>query len=82
MSEQQEQSEEAGLLPSQDLEPSKEDDAHGHFRQVPAASLTSFFFPFVTGAPSASCARSWVPTPGRFCFHSSNLFCDFYLSHV
>lgn len=34
MSEQQEQSEEAGLLPSQDLEPAKEDDAHGHFRQV------------------------------------------------
>ncbi|XP_075874949.1 GRAM domain-containing protein 2A isoform X2 [Nelusetta ayraudi] len=32
MSEQPEQSEEAGLLPSQDLEPSKEDDAHGHFR--------------------------------------------------
>lgn len=34
MTEQQEQSEETGLLPSQDLDPSKEDDAHGHFRQI------------------------------------------------
>ncbi|KAM9408091.1 GRAM domain-containing protein 2A [Pholidichthys leucotaenia] len=32
MTEQQEQSEETGLLSTQDLDPSKDDDAHGHFR--------------------------------------------------
>uniref|UniRef100_A0A3Q1JD83 GRAM domain-containing protein n=1 Tax=Anabas testudineus TaxID=64144 RepID=A0A3Q1JD83_ANATE len=32
MTEQQEQSEEAGLLSTQDLDPSKDDDTHGHFR--------------------------------------------------
>ncbi|XP_017269758.1 GRAM domain-containing protein 2A isoform X2 [Kryptolebias marmoratus] len=32
MTEQQEQGEVTGLLSSQDLEPSKEDDTHGHFR--------------------------------------------------
>lgn len=32
MTEQQEQSEETGLLSTQDLDPSKEDDTHGHFR--------------------------------------------------
>ncbi|XP_044210705.1 GRAM domain-containing protein 2A isoform X3 [Thunnus albacares] len=32
MTEQQEQSEETGLLTTQDLEPSKDDDTHGHFR--------------------------------------------------
>lgn len=82
MSEQQEQSEEAGLLPSQDLEPSKEDDAHGHFRQVSSAQAQRrthrlpdliFFSLLLTRAPSASCARSWVPAPGRFCFHSKQL---------
>ncbi|XP_030579880.1 GRAM domain-containing protein 2A isoform X4 [Archocentrus centrarchus] len=32
MTEQQEQSEETGLLSTQDLDPSKDDDTHGHFR--------------------------------------------------
>nr|XP_043886503.1 GRAM domain-containing protein 2A isoform X4 [Solea senegalensis]XP_043886504.1 GRAM domain-containing protein 2A isoform X5 [Solea senegalensis] len=32
MTEQQEPSEETGLLSTQDLEPSKDDDTHGHFR--------------------------------------------------
>ncbi|CAI5644844.1 unnamed protein product [Oreochromis niloticus] len=32
MTEQQEQSEEIGLLSTQDLDPSKDDDTHGHFR--------------------------------------------------
>ncbi|XP_062281082.1 GRAM domain-containing protein 2A isoform X1 [Scomber scombrus] len=32
MTDQQEQSEETGLLSTQDLDPSKEDDTHGHFR--------------------------------------------------
>ncbi|XP_030016535.1 GRAM domain-containing protein 2A isoform X2 [Sphaeramia orbicularis] len=32
MTEQQEQSEDTGLLPTQDLDPSKEDNAHGNFR--------------------------------------------------
>uniref|UniRef100_UPI003AAC8C9E GRAM domain-containing protein 2A n=1 Tax=Centroberyx gerrardi TaxID=166262 RepID=UPI003AAC8C9E len=32
MTEQQEQSEETGLLATQDLDPSKDDDTHGHFR--------------------------------------------------
>ncbi|XP_056269560.1 GRAM domain-containing protein 2A-like isoform X2 [Pseudoliparis swirei] len=32
MTEQQEQSEETGLLPTQDLDHCKDDDAHGHFR--------------------------------------------------
>lgn len=32
MTEPQEQSEDTGLLPTQDLDPSKEDDAHGNFR--------------------------------------------------
>ncbi|XP_022605418.1 GRAM domain-containing protein 2A-like isoform X2 [Seriola dumerili] len=32
MTEQQEQSEDTGLLSTQDLDPSKDDDTHGHFR--------------------------------------------------
>lgn len=54
MSEQQEQSEDAGLLPSQDLEASKEDDTHGHFRQVSARK---------TRATALRRARLFLPPP-------------------
>lgn len=55
MTEQQEQSEETGLLSTQDLEPVKDDNTHGHFRQIShqhthcsatlAVFLCSFFSP-------------------------------------
>lgn len=34
MTEQQEPAEETGLLSTQDLDPSKDDGTHGHFRQI------------------------------------------------
>lgn len=86
MTEQQEQSEETGLLPSQDLDPSKEDDAHGHFRQIShtctktatlAVSPCSFFF-----HPHTICILCMVmgSSPGRFIFTA--LILCFYFGHV
>lgn len=57
MTEQQEQGEEPGLVSTQDLDPSKDDD--GHFRQISHAHTRTR-----AHAPSASCAQSWVPAPG------------------
>lgn len=65
MTEQQEHSEDSGLVSTQDLDPSKDDDSHGHFRQVsqtPSKTCVRLIFPH---APSVSCARSWVTAPGR-----------------
>lgn len=39
MTEQQEQGEVTGLLSTHDQDPSKDDDAHGHFRQMSRSSL-------------------------------------------
>lgn len=68
MSEQPEQSEEAGLLPSQDLEPSKEDDAHGHFRQVSRAQAlrrTRRLPDLLSPPPSSSLAHHLHPVRGH-----------------
>lgn len=76
MTEQQEQSEEAGLLSTQDLDPSKDDDTHGHFRQISHAQTRSALqHSLCLQAPSASCARSWVTAVGDL--FSQHLLCAF-----
>ena len=80
MTEQQEQSEETGLLSTQDLDHSKDDDTHGHFRQIPHThtythTLLCNTCCLFTRTPSVSCAWSWVTTPGDL--FSQHLFCAF-----
>lgn len=43
MTEQQEQSEETGLVSTQDLDHSKDDDTHGHFRQISHTQTHTLF---------------------------------------
>lgn len=78
MTEQQEQSEETGVLSTQDLDPSKDDDTHGHFRQIShthnyhTALHRLLSLPYT---PSVSCARSWVTARGDL--FSQHVFCAF-----
>lgn len=83
MTEQQEQSEETGLVSTQDLDHSKDDDTHGHFRQISHTQTHTLFCNtcclsmlfFFTHTPSASCAWSWVTALGDL--FSQHLFCAF-----
>ena len=82
MTEQQEQGEETGLISTQDLDPSKDDDTHGHFRQSLTHRHTllcytccfSRFFFFFLCTPSVSCAWSWVTAVGDL--FSQHPFCS------
>lgn len=69
MTEQQEHGEVTGLLSSHDLEPSKDDDTHGHFRQI-------------THAQHAICILCTVMgrSLGEIYFHSS-YFVLYLMSH-
>ena len=83
MTEPQEHNEETGLIATQDLEPSKDDDTHGHFRQISHTHIHTLFSStccismlFLSPhTPSVSCAQSWVTARGDL--FSQHLFCAF-----
>lgn len=87
MTEQQEQSEETGLLSTQDLDPSKDDDTHGHFRQNPThtnthCSATLAVFPccvFFFSTHHLYPVHGHGLQPSEIYFHSTNFVLLFQL---
>lgn len=87
MTEQQEQSEETGLVSTQDLDPSKDDDTHGHFRQISHTNTHTVLqyllsFPALFFHPHTICILCMVMgcCPRRFIFTA--LILCFYFSRI